>query len=105
MLAGVLAEDIKIYGSPPCNRGKQRNWDYRVLGSVAAGEKGSIDITQIYVMRFGKPPIGKRLFIRARQQMNGWQGKPWDASAVVPPRQGGSGSRKDRQGKGTTQGV
>ncbi len=94
ILARAATEEIKVYGSPPFNQGRRRNWDYRVLGALADGAQGANDITQLYVMRFGEPPIGKRIFIRSRQQINGWQGPPSDFTAVVPPRQGGSRNRR-----------
>jgi hypothetical protein len=104
-LARVPAGEIMVYGSPPCNRGKRRCWDLRVLGLLRAPVKGVNDITELYVKKYGVPPVGKRVFIRTRQQMNGWQDKPWETSAVVPPRERGSGSRRGGQGRGATQGV
>ena len=58
-----------------------------------------------YVRRFGVPPVGKRVFVRVRQQTNGWRGEPWEGSAVVPPREGGSGNRRERRGRVRTRGV
>jgi hypothetical protein len=58
-----------------------------------------------YVKRFGVPPVGKRVFVRVRQQTNGWRGEPWEASAVVPPSECGSGSRNEQRARATNRGV
>lgn len=95
-LSRVPAEELLLRASPPCNAGKRRNWDYRVLDVLSAPVKGLSDITELYVRKYGVPPVGKRVFIRIVQQMNGWRGQPWEASAVVPPKSGRSERRKGR---------
>ena len=104
-LARAPADEIVVYASPPCNRGKRRNWDYRLLGLLSSPIKGVNDISVLYMKKYGLPLEGKRVFIRTRQEINGWRGEPWEASAVVPPREGGSGSRRGRQANGAKQGV
>jgi hypothetical protein len=37
-----------------------------------------------YVDKYGVPPVGKRVFIPTRQQVNGWQDSPKQTTAVVP---------------------
>jgi hypothetical protein len=39
----------------------------------------------LYAARFGVPAVGKRVFIRTVQQINGWQDHPQTFSARVPP--------------------
>jgi hypothetical protein len=104
-LARAPTEEIMLWASPPCNAGKRRNWDYRVLGLLQTPVEGANNFRRLYVKRFGVPPVGKRVFVRVRQQTNGWRGEPWESSAVVPPREGGSGSRSERRGRGTNRGV
>jgi hypothetical protein len=104
-LARAPTEEIMLWASPPCNPGKRRNWDYRVLGLLQTPVEGANNIRRLYVKRFGVPPVGKRVFVRVRQQTNGWRGEPWEGSAVVPPREGGSESRKNRSGRGTNREV
>ena len=104
-LARDLAGEIFVRASPPCNAGKSRNWDYRVLGLLKAPVKGPNNITRLYVEKYDVPPVGKRIFIEARQQMNGWRGKPWKADAVVPPWKFGSERRKGRRSSRQTPGV
>ena len=45
----------------------------------------SVDINALYAARFGAPAVGKRVFIRTVQQINGWQDQPQTFSARVPP--------------------
>jgi hypothetical protein len=104
-LARAPTEEIMLWASPPCNVGKRRNWDYRVLGLLQTPVEGANNFRRLYVKRFGVPPVGKRVFVRVRQQTNGWRGEPWEGSAVVPPREGGSGSRNERRGRATYRGV
>jgi hypothetical protein len=91
-LARAPTEEIMLWASPPCNPGKRRNWDYRVLGLLPTPVEGANNFRRLYVKRFGVPPVGKRVFVRVRQQTNGWRGAPWEGSAVVPPRDGESES-------------
>jgi hypothetical protein len=105
VLARAPADEIVVYASPHCNRGKRRNWDCRLLGLLSSPVKGMNDITVLYIKKYGVPPEGKRVFIRTQQQINGWRGKPWEASAVVPPKEDASGSRKGRQARGADQRV
>jgi hypothetical protein len=95
-VAGVPAEPIKVYGSPPQNRGKLRCWDLRVLGWLPAPAGGESDITELYFRKYGAPPARKRVFIGTTQQSNGWQGRQAVTSAVVPDRKppGDSGRRR-----------
>jgi hypothetical protein len=104
-LARAPTEEIMLWASPPCNAGKKRNWDYRVLGLLPRPVEGANNFRRLYVKRFGVPPAGKRVFVRVRQQTNGWRGDPWEASAVVPPREGGPESRSNRSGRGSNRGV
>ncbi len=104
-LARAPTEEIVLWASPPCNAGKRRNWDYRVLGLLRTPVEGANNFRRLYVKRFGVPPVGKRVFVRVRLQTNGWRGEPWEGSAVVPPREGGSGSRSGQVGRARSRGV
>ena len=104
-LSRVPTEEIMLWASPPCNAGKRRNWDYRVLGLLPTPVEGANNFRRLYVKRFGVPPVGQRVFVRVRQQTNGWRGEPWEGSAVVPPSEGGSGSQSNRSGRVRTRGV
>ena len=104
-LSRAPTEEIMLWASPPSNAGKRRNWDYRVLGLLPTPVEGTNNFRRLYVKRFGVPPVGKRVFLRVRLQTNGWRGAPWEASAVVPPREGTSETRSVRSGRGAKRGV
>jgi hypothetical protein len=42
------------------------------------------DITKLYVDKYGVPPVGKRVFIHTRQQVNGLRDAAKQITAVVP---------------------
>jgi hypothetical protein len=53
-------------------------------GSLESDQDGEVvDITDLYVARFGAPPAGKRIFIQTLQQINGWRDRPKTTSARV----------------------
>jgi hypothetical protein len=52
--------------------------------------RGWCNITDLYVKRFGVPPVGTRVFIRTRQLINGWEDDFKDTDAVVPRGQSAS---------------
>ncbi len=58
----------------------------------------TVDITGLYVARFGVPPAGKRIFIQTVQQINGWRDRPKTTSARVPAA-GKVSNRSLRQGR------
>ncbi len=43
-----------------------------------------VNITGLYVARFGVPPAGKRIFIQTVQQINSWRDRPKTTTARVP---------------------
>jgi hypothetical protein len=55
---------------------------------------GLADITKLYRDMFGLPPIGSRVFIRVRQQLNGWESGDDDLSAIVLPKPALAPSRR-----------
>jgi hypothetical protein len=104
-LARAPTGELMLWASPPCNAGKRRNWDYRVLGLLPSPLAGANNFRRLYVRRFGVPPAGMKVFLRVREQTNGWRGAPWEASAVVPPSEGPSETRSIRSGTHARRGV
>ena len=86
---------VVVFGSPPCNRGVSRygKW-YKRLGWLPAPAGGRSDITEMYVARFGKPPAGKRIFVRTLVRLEGWPELAQVTNAVVPPAAGQEGRGK-----------
>jgi hypothetical protein len=58
--------------------------DFVILGLLPAAVDGFSDITDLYVARYGVPPVGKRLLIRTRAQVNGWEDIPLQTTGIVP---------------------
>ncbi len=84
---GVARDPIKVYASPPQNRGRARCGDLRVLGSLPPQTNGESDITRPYIQKYGVPEPGKRIFIRTVVEANGRQSSPRETNCVVPERQ------------------
>ncbi len=85
-VSGMPRDLIKVYASPPQNRGRRRCSDLRVLGSLPAPVNGEVDITRPYVQKYGVPEPGKRVFVRTVVEVTGRQSSPRLTNCVVPPR-------------------
>ena len=80
----VPAGVIKVYGSPPQERGRRRCWDWRVLGRLPAPTGGESDITELYVRKYGWPAGGTRVFIWTKPLHSRGKGQMKETNAVVP---------------------
>jgi hypothetical protein len=83
-VSGPLAEDIMVFGQAPCSAGRKKWRHGAYLGLLPAPQAGESDITDLYVQKYGQPEPGKKVFIRTRQQKDGWEGRDHDLSEVVP---------------------
>ena len=83
-VSGPVTEDIMVFGQAPCSAGRNKWRHGAYLGLLPAPERGQSDITEMYVARYGEPEPGKKVFIRTRQQRDGWEGRDRDLSALVP---------------------
>jgi hypothetical protein len=80
------AEHTFVLGSRWCSRGIwTRGNKFATIGKLSAAVRGWCDITALYVAVFGVPPVGKRVFIRTRQLINGWEDDFKETFADVPP--------------------
>jgi hypothetical protein len=86
-VSGSLAEDIMLFASPPFNAGRGYCSDYRFIGLLSASVEHAGEITRLYVRKYGVPPPNTRIFIRAWQQVDGWEcrGQMRLTNALVPP--------------------
>lgn len=65
---------------------RKKVWtDCRFIGFCPAAVGGSADVTALYRATFGVPFIGSKVFLEAKQMINGWEDKPRKFSALVPP--------------------
>ena len=46
--------------------------------------QGAADITGLYTARYGVPPVGKKVYVRVNQFVDGWESLPTDFWAIVP---------------------
>jgi len=80
------AQHTLVLGSRWCSRGIwTRGNKFAIIGELPEPAGGWSDITDLYVKAFGVPPVGRRVFIRTRQLINGWQDDFKETCADVPP--------------------
>ncbi len=73
-----------VEGSGPVSAGVRCASHYRFWGLLPAAADGWSDITALYEARYGKPTVGMAIFIRTRQQVDGWMDVPKVTGAIVP---------------------
>ena len=73
-----------VWGTAPGSAGASFPGRFVYLGLLPDPVAGISDITELYVARYGIPPVGMRVFIHTLQQINGWQDLPKRTTAVVP---------------------
>ena len=85
---GTPTEEIMVFASPPYPAGRGYCRDYRFLGLLPAHVEGFSDIARLYIKKYGVPPANTRIFIRAWQQVDGWEshGRMRLTDALVPAR-------------------
>jgi hypothetical protein len=83
-LSGPAVEDIMVFAQTPCSPGWNKWRHGTCLGLLPAPKNGISDITEMYLEEFGEPEPGRKVFIRTRQQRNGWEAEPKDVSKLVP---------------------
>jgi hypothetical protein len=78
------AAPVLVLGTAPCSAGVSFAKHFVILGVLPAAEAGYSNITDLYVAKYGLPPVGTRIFIRTRQVLNGWEDVPKQTTAIVP---------------------
>ena len=78
------AEHTLVLGAAPCSAGRSSTRHFVFLGFLSSPVRGVSDITDLYVARFGVPPVGTKVFIRTQQHIDGWTDFPKQTSAIVP---------------------
>jgi hypothetical protein len=76
-------ESVLVFGARPQGPGVTYVDHYSFLGVLPDQDGEEADITDLYVTRYGVPPVGKRIFIQTLQQINGWRDRPKKTSARV----------------------
>jgi hypothetical protein len=83
-LCGPLSGDIMVFAQTPCSPGWNKWRRGTCIGLLPTPKEGISDITERYLEAFGEPEPGRKVFIRTRQQRNGWEAEPKDVSELVP---------------------
>jgi hypothetical protein len=90
------AEDIMLFASPPCNAGRSYCSNFSFIGLLSAPNEGIIHFTRLYLKKLKELKklkryrhvalAGSRVFIRAVQQVNGWEDRRhmFAGSVVIP---------------------
>jgi hypothetical protein len=91
---GVIALKLAILSAPPAyllvsatapgSVGASFPGRFVFIGLLPESVGGISDITELYVAKYGIPPVGTRVFVQTVQQVNGWQTLPQRVTAVVP---------------------
>jgi len=103
-VSGPVAGDIMVFASPPFDAGRGYCSDYRFIGLLWTSGEHAGDITRLYIRKYGVPPPNSRIFIRAWQQVDGWEFRgqmrltnalvpPWPALAKAPPGRQAAGNK------------
>ena len=78
------AATVLVLATHPRSAGVSFAKHFTILGVLPAAEAGYSNITDLFVARYGQPPVGTRIFIRTRQLLNGWKDDPQQTSAIIP---------------------
>ena len=77
-------ENTIVRASAPVSQGRETCSDFRILGTCPAPALGAADITGLYTARYGVPPVGKKVYVRVNQFVDGWESLPTTFWAIVP---------------------
>ncbi len=83
-LSSPPAQYTQVQGTASVSPGVRCVQHFPYLGLLGPVVDGYVDITQLYVRRFGLPIMGQVVFIRTCQQIDGWNDVPKVTSAIVP---------------------
>lgn len=77
------ATRVFSYLSPPRSAGRVFEGDYRLIAVSAAAAASPANVFAAYVLRFGAPVVGNRIFISMQTYLAGIMGPPLNSSVVV----------------------
>jgi hypothetical protein len=83
-VSAAPARHTLVWGTAPGSAGATFPGRFVYLGLLPEPVAGVSDISELYVARYGVPPVGTRVFIHTRQQISGWQDTTKQTTAVVP---------------------
>jgi hypothetical protein len=78
------AADIVVFASKPHSAGTTYVDHFTILDLLPDPDRGWSNVSELYLAKYPVLPVGKRVFIRTVQQIDGWQDLPKQTSALVP---------------------
>ena len=75
---------VLVLATAPCSAGVSRPRRFTIIGRLPAPTSGVSVVTDLYVAKYGVPPVTARVFIRTVQVAEGWEQLPNETTAVVP---------------------
>ena len=81
---GSPADGTMLRGAPPCSQGRNSAPEVVFLGTLDSPVNNAVDISTTYKAKYGSPPVGKKVFVRVNQNIDGWEDLPHQFSAIVP---------------------
>ena len=83
-VSGAVTEDVMVFGQAPCSAARKK-WRHGAFLCLLRRPRGGVrDIAERYIAKYGEPRPGDKIFIRIRQQRDGWESLPKDVSGLVP---------------------
>ena len=76
-------EHTVLLAASPRSPGVRCVQHFPFLGFLPAPVDGWCDLTELFVRRYGVPALGRAIFIRTRQHINGWTDLPKEVSARI----------------------
>ena len=73
-----------LWGAKPCSQGMSTARGVVFLGTLDSPANNAVDITAAYTGRYGSPAVGKKVFVKVNQNVNGWEDIPRQFWAIVP---------------------
>ena len=81
-VTGGDPKGVMVSSWHPCNPGAMTWRKFVRIGPLPPPVRGLCDITQLYVAKFGVPPVGKKIFVRI-QQMQDYLGKLAQVTSAI----------------------
>ena len=73
-----------VRAAAPKNAGVSKASGLAFIGACPAPAQGSSDITTLYTLKWGIPPVGKRIFVACQKMDSGIMGPKRSFDALVP---------------------
>lgn len=81
---GSPADGTMLWGAKPCSQGLNTARGVVFLGTLDSPVNNAIDISTAYTAKYGSPAVGKKVFVKVNQNIDGWQDVPRQFWAIVP---------------------